>query len=78
MKVIDRFRRCLSGTALDDWGLIRVTHSNNTEVAFRMSVFQMVDDLLDDDVVKNTKKYLKRTRKPRKMNVKSWEKNELN
>ena len=63
-KVIDRFRRCLSGTALDDWDLTRDIHSANTRPAFKLCVHEIIEELLDEDAVINTKQYLKRTKKP--------------
>ena len=33
-KVIDRFRRCFSGTALKDWDLIRDNTPGNAQAAF--------------------------------------------
>ncbi len=63
-KVIDRFRRCLCGTAQEDWDLARTVHTANTKAAFKFCVYQMIEDLLDEDAITNTKQYLKRTKKP--------------
>ena len=65
VKVINQFRRCLSCTAFDNWNSIRVNNSENTKDTYK-------EDLLDGDTVKNTKKYLERTKKPRSISVRNW------
>ena len=42
-RVIDRFRRCLSGTALEDWDLIRTNTSGDTQSAFKKSKFELIE-----------------------------------
>ena len=71
-KVIDRFRRCLSGTALEDWDLIRSTTPANTRDAFLACKFELIEKILDDEAVENQVQYLKRTKKPRSVEVKRW------
>ena len=71
-KVIDRFRRCLSGTALEDWDLIRSTTPANTRDAFLACKFELIEEILDDEAVENQVQYLKRTKKPRSVEVKRW------
>ena len=71
-RVIDRFRRCLGGTALQDWDLIRQTTPANTQVAFRNCKYELVREITSDNVVRDVKNYLKMTRKPKEWNVKTW------
>lgn len=47
-RVIDRFRRCLSGTALEDWDLIRGgTNNANTQAHFQGAKFEMMEEYLE-------------------------------
>ena len=71
-KVIDRFRRCLSGTALQDWDLIRQAAPNNTQANFLNCKFSLIEEVMDIDVAEDTINYLKRTKKPRDLCVKKW------
>ena len=52
-KVIDRFKRCLSGTALEDWELIRLTTNANTRNDFLACKFELLQGVLDEDAVEN-------------------------
>ena len=47
-KVIDRFRRCLSGTALEDWDLIRAGTPATTQAAFKRCKFELIEEMIED------------------------------
>ena len=71
-KVINWFRRCLSGTALEDWDLIRTNTLANTQSAFKKSKLELIEETIDEDTPENILEFLKRTKMPKSMTVKKW------
>ena len=54
-KVIDRFRRCFGGTALQDWDLIRQITPANTQAAFCACKFELIREITSNNVVREVK-----------------------
>lgn len=70
-KVYDRFRRCLSGDALDTWnGLIVGKTKDSTN--FKTAQLELVETLIGDEAHDDQVEYLKDTRKPHDMDVSKW------
>ena len=70
-KVYDRFRRCLSGDALDTWnGLIVGKTKDATN--FKTAQLEMVETLIGDEAHDDQVEYLKDTRKPHDMDASKW------
>ena len=70
--MIDRFRRCLAGTAFRDWNLIRQAKPGITQTVFKNCRFDLIAETIDDDPVEENAMYPKRAKKPREMRVKDW------
>ena len=66
-------RKMLSGNVLDEWcDIMGRRTSNLTYATFQDDVWELTKEQLEEDAVKEQKRYLENTKKPRAMGCKEW------
>ena len=65
-------RKALSGNVLDEWIDISTSRTTKNYANFKIYLWKLTDKQIDDDSVRQQKRYLENTKKPRKMTSKEW------
>ena len=65
-------RKALSGNVLDEWSDILTVRATKSYANFKIDLWKLTDKQIDDDLVRQQKRYLENTKKPRKMTSKEW------
>ena len=65
-------QKALSGNVLDKWNDISSARATKSYVNFQVDLWKLTDKQIDDDLVRQQKRYLENTKKPRKMTSKEW------
>ena len=65
-------RKALSGNVLDKWIDISTSRATKDYANFKVDLWKLIDKQIEDDLVRQQKRYLENTKKPRKMTRKEW------
>ena len=65
-------QKALSGNVLDEWIDISTARETKNYANFKLDLWKLTNKQIDDDLVRQKKRYLENTKKPRKMTSKEW------